>query len=273
MHIKTSSENIKFEISTKNEYSLTNFKDSYTLDYGKNVIEIKVTDSTGNFDKSRTYKFNVNREDIRKDNNNLKTLTICDNKIDLKDNKENYMIEVPFETENAVINYTLEDSTAKSKLEGNEKLALGKNDYKIHVTSEKGTTKTYNISIIRLNKVLSKNNNINNIEIENYELEFKKEIHDYTVKIKNEKELNIKVDLEDKNATYQIVGNNNLKDGNRIYINVISESGNLLTYSISVEKPIPIIFWLIPTLTVLCITVVAIIFFIKKKKNKEIVKP
>lgn len=51
-------------------------KQSYSLNYGNNVIKIKVTDSRGDFNKSRVYVFNIKREDKRSDINALKKLNL-----------------------------------------------------------------------------------------------------------------------------------------------------------------------------------------------------
>ena len=74
------------------------------------------------------------------------------------------------------------------------------------------------------------------IEIEDYNLDFYKQNNDYELKIGNETELDIKPTLEDDSATYEIVGNKNLKNGSKIKINVTSKDGSKSTYTIKIVK-------------------------------------
>ena len=144
---------------------------------------------------------------------------------------------MPYEITESKIEYKTEDKNSLVVIDRTNELMIGKNEYQIKVTSEKGNTKIYRIHIIRQNKILSKNNRVKAIKIKNYNLEFNgQNQYNYKLKIKKETELDIKITLEDSTATYKIIGNQNLENGSIIYINVISESGELSTYSITIEK-------------------------------------
>ena len=73
------------------------------------------------------------------------------------------------------------------------------------------------------------------IQIKNYELEFYKDVFEYTLIIGSEKKLQITPTLEDSTAKYQIIGNNNLKDGSAITIKVTSANNESQEYVINIE--------------------------------------
>ena len=73
------------------------------------------------------------------------------------------------------------------------------------------------------------------IEIKNYELEFYKDVFEYNLVIGSEKKLQIKPILEDSTAKYEIIGNNNLKDGSVITIKVTSANNESQEYVINIK--------------------------------------
>lgn len=75
-------------------------------------------------------------------------------------------------------------------------------------TNEKGSTNTYTLNVKRLtlNESLSSNTNINKFEIKNYNINFSNGVSDYIIKLKNEI------------STYRILGNEELKDNNMLYL-------------------------------------------------------
>ena len=77
---------------------------------------------------------------------------------------------------------------------------------------------------------------LTDIQIAGYNLDFVKEITEYTLRIKDENSLNITPVLEDKDASYEILGNNNLKNNSVIRIQVTSTDNNIQTYRITIEK-------------------------------------
>ena len=80
---------------------------------------------------------------------------------------------------------------------------------------------------------------LTDIKITGYELDFVKEVTEYTLKIKNEKTLNIVPVLEDADASYEILGNRNLKNDSVIRIQVTSADNNIQTYRITIKKDEP----------------------------------
>lgn len=86
--------------------------------------------------------------------------------------------------------------------------------------------------------IKSNNNYINKLEIKNHVIDFNKEINNYSIKTDNNiNTLDISVDLEDDNATYEIIGADDLKVNNyKVLIIVTSESGIRNTYIINIKN-------------------------------------
>lgn len=83
----------------------------------------------------------------------------------------------------------------------------------------------------------SNNNYLKSLEIENYEIEFKKEKKRYRITVEEEvNSVNVKAATEDEKATYQIIGADDIKGNNKqIEIVVTAEDGEKKTYSIEVN--------------------------------------
>jgi len=83
--------------------------------------------------------------------------------------------------------------------------------------------------------IINKDNNLIDIVIDNYEINFDKNVYQYTVKIKDETKLNIVPVLNDNSSKYEIIGNDNLVDGSIIEILVTSDDNNI-SYKIVIDK-------------------------------------
>jgi len=74
------------------------------------------------------------------------------------------------------------------------------------------------------------------LKIDGYKLDFIREQTEYTLKINNESTLSITPVLEDNSSSYEILGNDNLKDGSIVRIQVTTKDGNKETYRITIKK-------------------------------------
>jgi len=94
---------------------------------------------------------------------------------------------------------------------------------------------------IDVNKTYSKNNYLNSLSIEEYEIipEFNKEKNEYEVTLEpGTEEININASVEDKNASIKGVGKVKITEGiNTIKIVVTAENGNERTYQIIANSP------------------------------------
>lgn len=131
-----------------------------------------------------------------------------------------------------------EDEKAKVEITGNEKLQSGVNNIKITVTAEDGTVKTYSITAT---KEAAEKLQLSKLQITGVNLNetFKPDKYEYTVNLKeNLSKLDIKLAANDENATIEVLGNENLTEGeNVVTIMVKSKDGTEnVTYQIIVNK-------------------------------------
>lgn len=204
------------------------------LSLGNNTVYIRVRSESG---QVRTYTLNINRDDGRDSDSSLKNIKLSNGKLTFDKNTLEYKVTVEYKIDKMIIEATPNSDKAKVNITGNDELSVGDNIFKINVEAENGKITVYTITVIRKNQgeEISSNNNIKSITIKNNSIDFKSNVYRYTVKT-NEKELNLNIVLEDKNATYKITGNENLKNGSEIKIKVTAENGEEKTYTLVIKK-------------------------------------
>lgn len=172
-----------------------------------------------------------------KDNNSfLRTLQVENHYIEFNKEILSYEIIVEKEEKDFIINYETESNKAKVNIENNKNIDITK-PILIKVTAEDGTYKDYTISVKY--REISSNKNLKNILVEKYELNFIPSKFEYDLVInENETNLNIIIETEDEKATYDINGNNNLKNGSVINIVVKAEDGSTSTYKLNIIKQV-----------------------------------
>lgn len=251
------------------------------LNYGNNAIQIKVKAENQSI---KTYTINVNRKDSRSNNNYLSNLTLSSGTITFNKNTLTYNISVPFETTKINVTATTEDPKAKVVV-NSPNLIEGDNTITITVTAENGQNRVYKILVKRLPKAatLSDNNNITSLKILGRDVDFKNDVLEYNVSIKEEYALVFEIVLEDPKATYQIIGNEDLKDGSIITVTVTSESGKKKEYKFNIskeiqevqqpqeEKQVNGLLYGIVGFVVGCIVTIIVTGVFKGKKDKDVV--
>ena len=160
-------------------------------------------------------------------------------------NTTSYSVTVPSDTEAVEVYAQAADNSATISGTGTVTLEEGENIINVTVTAEDGTTKTYTINITReTSEVAEENvqeNGLAKLVIQNVEMtpEFKTNTYEYTAKYIGEKTtLPIEVEATDETYQIEIVGNEDLKEGENIITILVSESNgnNVATYQITVEK-------------------------------------
>lgn len=212
-------------------------------------------------------------------------------------NKYEYDVEVPNDVAEVEVYAIPRDSKAKVTGTGKVKLDVGENKLNVVVTAEDGTTKTYTINVTRVaSEDEEKTDNTENPEEKTLALQalsitnvnlspkFDPEKYEYTVGITDDlSSLDIEAKANEENATVEIIGNENLQQGeNTITILVSnSETDESATYQITVNKNVKEeviastqfgtkqIILIVAVLVLIAIIVGAIIYKIRLSRNDE----
>lgn len=159
-----------------------------------------------------------------------------------------YSVTVPADTESVEVYAEAQDSNATISGTGTVNLQEGENTIEVVVTAENGTTKTYTIVITREtaedteeNTEIVEGEGLVSLSIQNLELspKFETNVYEYTVKYIGE-DTALQIEANPTNEEYQveIVGNEELKEGENLITILVSDSdgNNVATYQITVNK-------------------------------------
>ena len=186
-------------------------------------------------------------------NANLSNLGIRPNDFSgFKPGTTTYNVTVPEDVESVEVYATAQDSGATISGTGTKTLQKGANALNVVVTAEDGTTKTYTINVTREGEDETEEeqpeenaeevkNGLSNISIANLELSpsFDTDIYEYTVKyVGEDTSLDIQTVATDPNYTVEVLGNEDLKEGENIITILVSdnEGNNVATYQVTVNK-------------------------------------
>lgn len=198
-----------------------------------NTIKITVTSEAGN---TKTYEILVTRE--KSSNNYLKDITLSTGLLNPVFNKEteNYTVDVDKEVTSIVVDGIVEDSTSSYKVSGPNTLEVGENTFKIEVTAEDKSIKTYTVIV---NRNPSNNNYLSSLTIDGNLIEgFNKEKNIYTIDVDSTKtSIIVNGNTEDSSSNLEGAGFYELKSGvNTISLVVTAENKQTRTYSIVINK-------------------------------------
>ena len=215
--------------------SMTGNLGTVSLNYGTNTFKINVTSETG---VTRTYTINITRPDTRSKNNYLSSLAVSNTNITF--NRNTLVYNLSTTSDNVQISATKDDNKASVTGTGRFNLNYGTNTYRINVTAENGSTRTYTININR-EDTRSSNNNLKSLTLSKGNLNFNKSTTTYNVDVdKDTTSLKIEASLEDVKASFENgfgPRTINLNPGNNtIYIKVRNEIGNVKTYTININR-------------------------------------
>lgn len=223
-----------------------------SLKEGSNTVEVVVTAEAGN---TETYKLNIKRRTAEEEAQNasdatLKNLGINPKEYDFsgfKKDQTEYSAEVPNEIKTVEIYAEATDSKAQVTGTGEIELNEGANEVKVEVVAQDGTKKTYTITITRKASEVATTSldntkfGLSDLTIAGQTISpaFKNDVYSYTVGVKEDlSSLDIKATATDSDAKIEIVGNENLQQGeNTITVIVKNEKTNqIATYQITVNK-------------------------------------
>ena len=165
-----------------------------------------------------------------------------------RSNTTSYSVTVPADTESVEVYAEAQDSNATISGTGTVNLQEGENTVNVVVTAEDGTTKTYTIIITREaaenteeNTEITEGEGLASLSIQNIELspKFETNVYEYTAKYIGE-DTTLQIEANPTNEEYQveIVGNEDLKEGENLITILVSDSdgNNVATYQITVNK-------------------------------------
>ena len=182
-------------------------------------------------------------EEEKSDNAKLKSLSIegYELKPSFKASTLSYTLEVGNDVNELKITAEAEDSKAKVDIEGNKDFKEGENKVSVKVTAEDGTEKVYELSVTKSKGVVL-GLKVLKIKDTDMETKFKTDVFSYKINVDNVDKLEIEAIPTIDKATVEILGNENLQDGeNTITIIVKSEDGKeTKTYQIIANKNVAI---------------------------------
>lgn len=220
------------------------------------TVKISVTAEDGK--ATKTYTLTIRRKTAEEEENSsearLSNLGIKPDEYDFSGFKRDtlsYSVEVPNEL--TEVEVYAETVSSKAKVTGTGKVSLqeGKNTVNVEVTAEDGTKKTYTLEITRKEatateepteeETVKEKLGLSTLTIEGQEISpsFKTSIYEYTLGLKEDlTSLEIKAISNDKDATVEIIGNEDLQQGENIITILVtnSKTEETATYQIIVNK-------------------------------------
>jgi len=201
------------------------------LKEGSNTLLVKVKAEDGTV---LTYTIMVIRSDGNDLNNRLVNIELSVGKIDFKPDVYVYNFNVDSNINEIDVKGVAESSLATVDV-SDTKLKVGANKITITVTSESGSKGIYELIVTR-EDYDSLDNYLKSLTIKNYSLDFRRDVFNYEITIGGEKALVINPITEKSDATYNIIGNNDLKNDSKIVIKVSDKEGSTREYNITVKK-------------------------------------
>lgn len=188
------------------------------------------------FDSMGEVEVVVNR--ILHSDASLKSLTTSSGYFDKTFNSEEleYTLYVDSSVNRLTLNGEVNDEFAYTE-DFKEYVLTGDNTLiSVNVTAEDGTVRTYKVNVIKVYK--SSNNNLRDIVIEGYDIEFNKDVLEYEITVSSDTDsLDISALVEDASAWAKIEGNENFTEGeNVVTISVYAQNGDVKTYKLIVNK-------------------------------------
>ena len=221
-------------------------------------------------------------------NNDLSSLTIDGVTLNPEFDKDvtEYTANVGEEIANLIVSAVAENSNAEVEVTGNENLQMGENTVTITVTSEAGETKTYTIRVTKGEVVATDDTlKLQSLEIAgvNFDGQFSPDTYSYELNLSRYVEsLDITATANQEDATIEIIGNENLIEGeNTITILLTSADGEeTAIYQIKAVLPPATTatqnntqFYMIcagVAIAVIVIVVIIVVIYKKRKNNAYI---
>lgn len=176
--------------------------------------------------------------------------------IDFKSDVYKYDIEVSKNVNSVNLSGVLSDkdlSFVKGYSGGKIKLLPGNNVVLLKIKNKSNVNVVYVFNIVKPIDLLSNNSYLKSLNINGFDLSFSKKVKNYYLEISRGcKSLDIDATAEDPLAVINVDGNDNLKDGSVVRINVTAQDGTMSTYNVNISikgfNMLSILYLLIPIL-------------------------
>ncbi|MBQ4583878.1 MAG: cadherin-like beta sandwich domain-containing protein [Bacilli bacterium] len=208
----------------------------YLLNYGVNNFNIKVQAEDGTI---KTYTIAVTRLDTRSDDSTLKNITLSDGTINFNSNTKNYDVDVT--SSSVKLTATATDSNAKVEYLNGSTFSLNYGETKtakIKVTSEKGTTSTYSITLTRKD-TRSNDSTLKSISLSDGNINFNSNTKNYNVTV-NASKVTLYATKNNEYATVTYPNGNsvNLEYGQTatLKVKVTAQTGATSIYTINLTR-------------------------------------
>lgn len=206
----------------------------------------------------------------------LNKLEIKGISIPFNSNTYSYDVDVDLDIEKIEIEAEADEGIEVVISENANALLPGENEVTVTLNSEGKEPVIYTINVNRMEQK-SNNNYLGSLTISNHQLNFDPSTEEYTVTISDETALDIEATPESEKATYEIIGNSNLKDGSVVTIRITAEDGSKRDYKINISRPFNIMDYTIYIAIALLVILLVLLILIgknkKKKKKQEEAKP
>ncbi len=205
-----------------------------------NIITVSAKSKTITISQPTTTGDKETTTTTKSSNCNLSKISLSVEGLSFKSSQTTYNIKVGPDVDNITVKATPAHSRATYTVSGNKNLKAGNNVIKIVVRAENGATKTYKINVEKAGDIEDTSAELSNLIIEDMTLDkpFAPTETEYTgSKMKYTQRLNILPYTVSEKATYEILGNEDFKEGeNTIIIKVTSFDGtNELEYKVTFE--------------------------------------
>ena len=171
-------------------------------------------------------------------NKNLSSLEVVGYELSPYFNKNNltYTVIIPEDVTSIEINAEPEAEGAIARISGNTRLTRQENTVTVRVTAEDGTSRAYSITVLKAPEV---NLKLDSLQIEGLELNpvFDEDIFYYTSSLVDTEltSLNVNAVANDETANVEVIGADNLVDGENLINIIVSNDDEITIYQVNVD--------------------------------------
>lgn len=171
-------------------------------------------------------------------NKNLSSLEVVGYELSPYFNKNNltYTVIIPEDVTSIEINAEPEAEGAIARISGNTRLTRQENTVTVRVTAEDGTSRAYSITVLKAPEV---NLKLDSLQIEGLELNpvFDEDTFYYTSSLVDTEltSLNVNAVANDETANVEVIGADNLVDGENLINIIVSNDDETTIYQVNVD--------------------------------------